>query len=239
MGPPFFCYVWPMVLPVFGLVLLFQSSLVVEILRQEDGRVSEVSQLTESLRHNAAAIRRLAVRALGRLERSEHAPSVQALVKDPDPTVRAAAYLALLHLKVDPGLKELLEEEQDPQVRARMLEALGRLDGESEADLRRALEGKPDQRTAALRGLDALVRQSRAKALDASTLRSLSRISGQDTLAWNRRLALTIMLALGKQESVDLGRLLSDSWENSEMILHIWSDSRVCAPVRIAKPRLD
>ena len=170
----------------------------------------DVSRLTASLKHNDPSVRRAGVRALGRLERPENASSVRPLLKDPDPLVRAAAYLALLHLKVDPGLKALLEEEQDSQVRAQMLDALGRLDASNEATLRRALEASPVEKTGALRGLEAWVRQNRGKTLAESTLRSLSRISGEDALALNRRLALTILLAAGKRDNVDLEISLSD-----------------------------
>ena len=209
-GRLFLCYVWPMLLPGLALILFFQSLPAVDLLTEEDARVADVSRLTAALKHNDPSVRRIGVRALGRLERPENSSSVRPLLKDPDPTVRAAAYLAFIHLKVDPGLKSLLEEEQAPPVRAQMLEALGRLDASSEGWLQPALETGSVEKTGALRGLEALVRLNRDKTLAESALRSLVRISRQDALALNRRLALTILLAVGKRESVNLEVSLSD-----------------------------
>src|SRR5262249_52763665 len=70
------------------LVLFLQSYFDRSILEAEDARLEQPAALLAALKNPDARIPRLAVRAIGRLERSEFADSVRPLLASPDANVR-------------------------------------------------------------------------------------------------------------------------------------------------------
>jgi cyclophilin family peptidyl-prolyl cis-trans isomerase/HEAT repeat protein len=105
------------------------------IVAAEDGRAegAALKPILDGLKHSDPAIQRLAVRALGRLERVEHAPAITPLLSASDPEVRAEAVNALAQVTpADPRavadlLLKRLASEQHPGVQGALAAAIGRL----------------------------------------------------------------------------------------------------------------
>jgi cyclophilin family peptidyl-prolyl cis-trans isomerase len=113
-----------------------EAELLHRVLIAEDarGRGSEAEQpLRDGIVHESPEIRRIAVRALGRLERSELVDAITPLLADSDPTVRAEAANAVAQA-VSRGdgasarsvLLEWLAAESDPDVIGALAESVGR-----------------------------------------------------------------------------------------------------------------
>jgi cyclophilin family peptidyl-prolyl cis-trans isomerase/HEAT repeat protein len=121
-----------------------------EILTLEDARApdpGDVDRIAEALTHAEPGIRRVAVRALGRLERPELVDRIVPALDDGDPVVRAEAANALVQaanaveaangasaggagdasLRAGEHLERALDEESDPRVQGGLARALGRL----------------------------------------------------------------------------------------------------------------
>jgi cyclophilin family peptidyl-prolyl cis-trans isomerase len=111
------------------------------ILRAEDARADtaeELAPIVRGLNDNDSETRRIAVRALGRLERPELVPQILPLLSDGAPTVRAEAANALGQAVfnadaavVSGSLVARLTSEGNPDVRGAILQTLGRLPYES------------------------------------------------------------------------------------------------------------
>ncbi len=93
-----------------------------------------VEPLLQGIRSSDGVTQRLAVRALGRLERADLAESIAPLISHPDPGVRAEAVNALGQslTRSDPGkwrkrLEARIGVERDPHVRGAIFRTLGRL----------------------------------------------------------------------------------------------------------------
>ena len=114
-----------------------EAPLWAQLLAAEDSRAptpADVAQLTSGLRASHPALRRMAARALGRLERASVMSAVQPALSDPAPIVRAAAAEALGQAAVHGDAAEArrvllarIPHERDPQVRSAIAETLGRL----------------------------------------------------------------------------------------------------------------
>ncbi|CAN5714940.1 peptidylprolyl isomerase [soil metagenome] len=146
------------------------------ILAAEDARARTPAQLQvlrDALTHPAPPLRRMAVRALGRLERAELASDIAPLLHDPDPTVRAHAANALAQAsrsgEVDRALIEsAVAVETNGMTSGVMAESLGRIGhrtvdeaGRTVALLTpRLVDGRDEaERLGAIRGLYFLARQ--------------------------------------------------------------------------------
>jgi cyclophilin family peptidyl-prolyl cis-trans isomerase/HEAT repeat protein len=203
-----------------------------------DASSAGVAVLEEGLGSPDADVRRAAVRALGRFERGELVDTVAPLLADPDPRVRQEAANAAGQLATAPEvigdvqarLLRRLKAEQDPDTWGVVAATLGRLRyerseqvGMAEEALRAALppaangdplragsiaQLPPGAVTGAVKGLEALVRQSRRLLPPSSEtvarLRAASRLGagepGAERLVRIRRLA---WLTLVSAEQVD------------------------------------
>ncbi len=114
---------------MFSLVCLLALQLSLEraILEAEDGRVDDATVLVEALENPDPRIQRLAVRAIGRLERPRYAASVIALLDHRDPALRREAVNALGQMGADVDLQGIVEKEKDGAVRGVVYETMGRL----------------------------------------------------------------------------------------------------------------
>ncbi|MBI3262094.1 MAG: peptidylprolyl isomerase [Acidobacteria bacterium] len=111
----------------------------------EDSRAegAALKPILDGLKDSDPAIQRLAVRALGRLERTEHTPAITPLLSAPDAEVRAEAANALAQVtSADPRavadlLLKRLAREQHPGVQGALAAAIGRLPYSIPADFGR------------------------------------------------------------------------------------------------------
>jgi cyclophilin family peptidyl-prolyl cis-trans isomerase/HEAT repeat protein len=121
-----------------------------EVFTVADRRVREagdLDRLVEATGTEDPGVRRAAVRALGRLERSDLAGAIALLLEDPNASVRMEAANALAQAVRDGSptragegrdlLLDLMETEEDPEVLGALARAAGRIPGESQRDLRR------------------------------------------------------------------------------------------------------
>jgi cyclophilin family peptidyl-prolyl cis-trans isomerase/HEAT repeat protein len=111
----------------------------VEVMRVEDGRPGpdQIGPLRDALADPDAAVRAVAVRALGRLENVAHLPLIEPLLSDDSPVVRAEAFNAVAQAAygaADPEATTLLEgwareidRSADQRVRGALARSLGRL----------------------------------------------------------------------------------------------------------------
>jgi len=214
-------------------VQLWQAMLAAEDRRAETAE--EMSPLYQGLRSGDPTIRRIAVRALGRMERPGLVPSIARLLTDSVAGVRAEAANALGQAVYGGGAADVLtplltrlQAERDPHVRGVVGQTLGRLPYGS-ADTVRLVEAAladvaGDAETATLvgiaRGLESLVRRNgrvtppapgTIAALNALSVHSLE--SGPDRsgagAARVRRLATAVLVRFGG--AADLSQIaLSD-----------------------------
>jgi cyclophilin family peptidyl-prolyl cis-trans isomerase/HEAT repeat protein len=139
------------------------TALLQRMLVAEDTRASDpagLAPLIEGSQSSDAETRRIAVRALGRMERRENLSRVEPLTTDPSPAVRAEAVNALgqiakgsaagataaedsrlaVWLTVQARLRALAATESDPNVRGAIARTLGRLPYPSEEIARAGVE---------------------------------------------------------------------------------------------------
>jgi len=153
------------------------AEVLLRIVRAEDERRWELSDLGQLLADERAAVRRRAALAAGRIgDEGAVGPLSALLRRDIDEGVRAAAAFALGEVESEAGAEALLETlrlSRAPAVRARAVEALGKVAaalGEPQAERRRLLgaallgalaaeqrKPKPDRATVLL-GLTAALR---------------------------------------------------------------------------------
>ena len=144
------------------------TALLQRMLDAEDARATDpagVAPLLEGLRSSDADTRRIAVRALGRMERAELLARVEPVMTDPSPAVRAEAVNAAgqiakgaaaaagagaaagaapdssnsqVSTRVATRIRDLAQTEGDPFVRGAMARTLGRLPYPDEATARAA-----------------------------------------------------------------------------------------------------
>jgi cyclophilin family peptidyl-prolyl cis-trans isomerase/HEAT repeat protein len=135
------------------------SALLQRMLDVEDARPTDPSALTpllDGLRSPDVATRQIATRAFGRLEQRDNLATLQPMLTDPSPLVRADAFNAIAQIaKADgPGdgsatrvwmavqglVRGLISSESDPNVRGAIARTLGRLPYPSEQVARAATE---------------------------------------------------------------------------------------------------
>ncbi|CAN5711118.1 peptidylprolyl isomerase [soil metagenome] len=146
------------------------------LLAAEDARAQSPAQLAvlrDALHHEEPALRGMAVRALGRLERAALAGDIARLLGDVDPGVRASAANALAQAArggaVDRSLLEAaLREEVDGRAAGAIAESMGRMPHENVDEARSTLAvlvprlaaaGGAPEALGILRGLYFLARQ--------------------------------------------------------------------------------
>jgi len=206
-----------------------------ELSSAEDQRGATEQQLESLLagsRSSDPGIRRIAVRALGRLERPSLVPSIVLLLTDSVPSVRAEAVNALGQAVFNGGadlimsdLLSRLSEEADQGVRGVLAQTLGRLPYES-SDNVGVVEGALFElgQTATLeemvgvaRGLESLSRRRGAAGYEtARALELLHELSSCQSsekpawAAWVRRLAAAALVRAGQVGSQFLSDRLND-----------------------------
>ncbi len=188
------------------LLLLLQSPLERALLEVEDSRAEDSSILVEALENPEPRIQRIAVRALGRLERPPLAAVVLPLVGAQDPGVRAEAANALGQMRAKVDLAPFLEKEKDGAVRGVIYETMGRLAGADETRLAQGLDdADPRARIGAAKGLYAFFRATEEQPGKDTvrTLRKALRSENPTTLL------KFVLLALNETEDSDVETLSS------------------------------
>ncbi len=230
---------WAVGSPTQSVTAVFQQGIDsvtwTSLLAAEDSRarrLEDVAILEQALGHDNAPVRRIAVRAIGRLERSSLVPSIAPMLNDPDASVRAEAANALGQAvyqsvgdTVLPLLVNRLSVEDQPAVRGALLQAMGRLAFadtslliQVEATLReRSSSTEGDELLGVAHGYESLVRLHRGFSLPpggVARLTHLSRFrwdSNPAAAARIRRLALGTALRVGAAEDGLVGGALDDS----------------------------
>ena len=206
-----------------------------ELLAAEDARATTPEQLRTLVRGTQSgddAVRRISVRALGRLERPDVVRHILPLLEDVSDTVRAEAANALGQavFRADPGevigpLLAHLTSERDPWVRGLVAQTLGRLAHVSvdtvalvtAALLAASNDVGVEGIVGFARGFESLVRQQRGKDQPAaqlvSRLRELARFDSPDgrRAAHVRRLAVAALVGSGQVDSAFLLEALDDA----------------------------
>jgi len=163
-------------LPVLFLLIL-QLLFSHPILENEDARAENPAAILAGISDPNPEIQRLAVRALGRLERPQLADAARLLLNSPNPGVRMEAVNALGQMNASFDTNSLLSKETDGTVRAVIYEAAGRRRdpaATTESVLAAGLDDSmPVARVGAAKGLEAFVRTHRNVQLSAATLGSL------------------------------------------------------------------
>jgi cyclophilin family peptidyl-prolyl cis-trans isomerase len=179
-----------------------------ELLRVEDAR-GDAAPLVEALERSDPHVVRQAIRALGRFERPELAPQILPLLASPDSEIRIEAANALAQMKASARLAARLEQERDPNVRAAVYEAIGRLDEATEDLLSRGLEESETVRIGAMKGLESFFRIGERKPSQA-TLIGMRRAILESSTPALRELGLLALNRAGDRDRETLEACLRD-----------------------------
>ncbi|MFN0087668.1 MAG: peptidylprolyl isomerase [Blastocatellia bacterium] len=171
----------------------------------EHARAERIEVLLEGVKSLDAKIRRLAVRALGRLERIENRQAIVPLLRATEPAVRKEAVTAMGQIRAEYDWRSLLRQEADGGIRGVIYETIGRVPpsaGESEALLVEGLSDRdPEARIGAARGMEALFRLNRERMRPAAeTLRALRRALRENESATLRELALLTLVGANEAD---------------------------------------
>lgn len=195
------------------LLLVLQLPVGRAILQAEDARTEDVGPMVQALKGTDMAAQRLAVRALGRLERPAHASLVLPALSSPDPGLRREAANALAQMHAPASLLlSTLARESDPNVRGVLYESIGRLPEANEQVLLKGLEDNAlPARVGAAKGLESWYRLS-AKKLKPSieAIAALRKVVQRNDSAEIRELALPTLNAAGDSDPATLATALSD-----------------------------
>lgn len=210
----------------------------VDLIRAEAARAGgsgQLDTLRAGLQSRAPDLQRIAVRALGRLERADLLPDILPLLTAPSAAVRAEAANAVAQA-VTGGtaggiatararLVERLQQETDEEVRGDLCAALGRLPFDSANDVdrvqklladetRRSTAG-PDRLAAigALRGLESLVRVKAKLARASEDTRAALEALLENDHPVVRRLSLLVLNLAGGPSAPALARGAEDEDE--------------------------
>jgi cyclophilin family peptidyl-prolyl cis-trans isomerase len=196
------------------ILLLFQLPVGRAILEAEDARTGDVGPMVQGLKASDVATQRLAVRALGRLERPANVPLVSPALSSADAGLRKEAANALAQMRAPASvLLSALARERDPEVRGVLYESIGRLPEASDEVLLKGLEDKAlPAGVGAAKGLESWYRLN-AKKLKPSTeaIAALRKAVQRNDSAEIRELALLTLNAAGDSDPATLGNALSDS----------------------------
>lgn len=198
------------------LLLFFQSPSSRSILELENSRTENVSALLSALKDPDPHIQRLAVRALGRLERDTYREAIIPLLRASDATVRMEAVNALGQMRASYDYSALLKEEKNGAVRSIIYETVGRVQSapnETESLLLRGLsDSDQTARVGAAKGLEALFRlNSRTLKPSAETIKALRQAMRDNDSATLRELALLALNAAGDKDPDTLVLALRDA----------------------------
>jgi cyclophilin family peptidyl-prolyl cis-trans isomerase/HEAT repeat protein len=170
-------YAWILIV-VVSATALAQNNVAIRIMKAEDERRWD-TDLKQLLASPIAAIRKRAALAAGRIGNEDSVSALAGLLKDADVDVRAMAAFAIGEVEAasgaDPLLAILKDEKEPPIVRARAIEALGKIAGAMprEQEARRlalgaaiieALKHETSDRLTAILGLTSALRSRPANA---------------------------------------------------------------------------
>lgn len=195
-------------------LLFLQLPIERAILEVEDSRSEDISVLVQALKSPEARTQRLAMRALGRMERPAHTDLVVPFLSAPDPDLRKEAANALGQTGARVAfLISALEKEKDGGVRGVLYETMGRLPGADEQLLLKGLEEKDvNARIGAAKGLEACFRlNSKTARPSLQTIQALRAAIQRDNSTPLRELALLILNAAGDSDPATLTAALTDS----------------------------
>ena len=171
----------------WALALVLQLNLDYELLVVEDAR-GDAAPLVEALGSDSAAVRRQAIRALGRFERSELAAHVRPFLQTSQPVeIRIEAANALAQMRRPSG--ETLAAERNPSVRAAIYEALARFSRIGHEPMLPGLEEEDVARFGAVKGLEHILRTSDLPPSD-ETIEALRRVVRESQSSKMRQLAV-------------------------------------------------
>ncbi len=203
------------------------------VLEAENARVADTTPLVAAATGEDVALARVAVRALGRLERPELREAVLALAASPDAGVRREAANALGYLGAAADYSQWLAREPSGDVRGALYETIGRVapvEGFTETVLAGGLdETDPAARLGAAHGLEAFVRLNRRTHRPAdATVAALRRAASDGSSAEIRELALIALSTAGDRDPDTLERALDDPEPQvrrlAVMGLRVWVD---------------
>ncbi|MDX2030247.1 MAG: peptidylprolyl isomerase [Blastocatellia bacterium] len=196
------------------MLLFFQAPQEHRIRAAEHSRGEEVAELLEGVKSPDPEIRRLAVRALGRLERAGNREAIVPLLSAKEPAVRKEAVTAMGQIGAAHDWRSLLRAEADVEVRAAIYETIGRIPAvdESEALLVEGLADRaPAARVGAVKGLEAFFRLNRQQRRPAAgTLAALRRALRENDSATLRELALLVLNAANGGDAETYAVALND-----------------------------
>jgi len=200
-------------LPWMLFFFLFQLPLEWSILQAEDARAENISPILQGLKSPRLSTQRLAARALGRLERPEHADLLIPALSSPDAAVRKEAANALAQMRVRVEvLVAALDQEKDDNVRGVLYESIGRVpDGNERLLVKGLQEAGADARLGAAKGLENYLRVNARKAKPApETIKILQAAVQQQNSAKVRELALLALNGAGAYDAATFGTALRD-----------------------------
>ena len=186
---------------IASLLLLLQWPLDHHLLAVEDAR-DDAAPLVEALDGPHA---RQALRALGRFERPDLAPSILAFLSSEESDLRIEALTALAQMKAGTPLAPLLESERDSRVRAVLYESIGRLPEASEEILLPGLQEGEAVRFGAMKAVENFYRVRDVKPTE-HALAAIRRTVRESRSPRVRQLGL---LALNRASDRDLETLES------------------------------
>ena len=214
---------------VLMFIALLQASVERTILEIEDRRAEDVSVILSALASSDPGVQRLAVRALGRMERPRYADSVTPLLRSSDPAVRMEAINALGQMGADFDLSLPLAGERHEEVRGTYYETIGKLPNVDERLLVQGLQ-EPGfhARTGAAKGLESYFRlsENKPKVETLIALREALRANESSTL---RQL---ILLTLNRAEDRDVETLTAVSIDSDPLV-------RRLAVIGLGEPKED
>jgi cyclophilin family peptidyl-prolyl cis-trans isomerase len=192
------------------------------VLEAEHTRAEDVSVLLAALKSSEPRLQRIAVRALGRLERStpEIRTATEAMLRASDPLVRAEAVNALGQMNAPYAFSDLLRSESDASVRGVIYETIGRVrptPGDAESVLVRGLADiELPVRAGAARGLESLMRRTARSQPPSQAALTALRKAALDPWTTGRAEelhtnALLAMAAAGDRDSATVESALRDA----------------------------
>lgn len=187
------------------------------MLVQEHARAENPTALLAGLKSSNARVQRLAVRAVGRLERSALQQEIEPLTIAADVDVRREAVNALAQMGASFAFASLLSAEKNGLVRAMIYESLGRSARAVFSDAELVLvtgltDASVDARIGAARGLESLLRRNvRSAKPSTHTLRALQLALRENTSEPLRELALLALNTAGDHDSTTFAVALRDA----------------------------
>ncbi len=200
--------IWPLIL------VILQLPLTRAILEAEDARSRNIEVYAEALQSDQTEARRLAIRALGRLERPELAHHIIPFLDAAEPSLRAEAVNSLGQMRADVELLSTFKTETAPAVRAVYYRTMARLPKADEVLLIKGLEeADPVVREGAAKGVETLYRLNARKGLKPPlhSLQAMRKAFRENSDPLLRRLLLLALNSVGDADPSVIEAAFGDS----------------------------